>query len=368
MIACMLQAMPWLVPVGLGAVCFALSLISKPDGLVSLLPKDLQDFLTQTAVFDLLYDDSNMQNMVRKWGRIMMLVQERPEHEVAVIMKDLDKDFVDSIFRRTLLQWFPVGVRRLMLPEDVDERVSSCLEAARLDSRKGMPPRRKSYRVRPPTRLPSVILPATAAVHAEELTPAAIVDLMRDRSEKRIQAISEKPLLPAILSLKMMSAVATWKAIASKGMQAAAGCVSLWYGWSMLWPKLLKRMPESTQALLNKNFATVALVPSDAPFPLSPTAQFVERSISSFYSSDPAMKVLRGVGLIGLVFAGSSVATIFLTKVTFLGAPFSLIRLIAYKEAVRDHEHDHDHDHFVESAGHAAEAMAQKLIEERDDR
>lgn len=355
----LLQAMPWLIPVGVGAACFALALVSNPAGLVSLLPQGLQDLLTKTAVFDLIYDDSNMQNFVRKWGRIMMLVQERPENEVAVIMKDLDHDFVDSIFRRTLLQWFPPGVRRLMLPEDVDEEVSNRLEGrlAESPSMKAIARRRrKSHMPRPPTRSCSMDLSATAAAHAEELTPGIIVDLMRDRSEKRVLAITEKPLLPAIWSLKMMSMVATWRALAASGLKAAAGCGSLWYAWGLLWPRLLPQLPASAQAMIGRNFATAALAPS------APGERLIQSVVSTAVSTHLTGRVIQGIGLMGLVCAGSTVATVILTNVSFLGAPFSLIRLIAYKETARDHEHDHDRDALVESAGHVAEVMAQRLM------
>lgn len=265
-----------------------------------------------------------------------MLVQERPEHEVEVIMKDLDSDFVDKIFRTTLLQCMPPAARRLMLPHGVDRQVSTqpdevVFEAgfAPLDLGKTNPSTEMaSSTLQPLTRTAASTLPDGAGL---ELTPSLIVDLIRDRCEKRTQAITEPALLPAIVNLKVMSAALTWKAMTLTATKASAIVGSLSLGASLLCPLLAARLPRATPALgagRGEGAAPLAILGSTGA-------------------------ALRGLGIAGLVCAaGSAVVSSLLA--------FSPGGRLARTEHRRDRVRDRDRN------PHVGEAAARGPADEPD--
>jgi len=102
----------------LGLVYLAGAVIVHRDGMVTFLPRALQDLLLRTTPFDVLVDDTLAQNLARRWGRVLLLCAPRSEAEVQVILQGLDHQFLDGVFRQGMVQMLPKGLRSLLLPPD----------------------------------------------------------------------------------------------------------------------------------------------------------------------------------------------------------------------------------------------------------
>jgi len=102
-----------------GVVCIAASLVTDPDGLLCKLPQGVQDFVLRGTVFDFFHDDVAFTNFSRKWGRVQLLalLDGHSEGDVDRIIKTMDPEFVELVFRRNIISFLPKPLVRLLLPE-----------------------------------------------------------------------------------------------------------------------------------------------------------------------------------------------------------------------------------------------------------
>eukprot|EP00405_Crypthecodinium_cohnii_P036630 CAMPEP_0206543022 /NCGR_PEP_ID=MMETSP0325_2-20121206/10557_1 /ASSEMBLY_ACC=CAM_ASM_000347 /TAXON_ID=2866 /ORGANISM="Crypthecodinium cohnii, Strain Seligo" /LENGTH=552 /DNA_ID=CAMNT_0054041265 /DNA_START=92 /DNA_END=1750 /DNA_ORIENTATION=+ len=108
---------PFLLCIVVGFKLLFIALLMRPSGVLSMLPREVQDFLLRKTIFDLLFDDSNMQNMVRKWIRMLLLCYGRwSPADIRALLAGLDPQFVDFAFRRTMFQHLSGPLRLILLP------------------------------------------------------------------------------------------------------------------------------------------------------------------------------------------------------------------------------------------------------------
>merc|ERR1740133_489724 len=143
--------------------------------------------------------ESEVTNVVRRWVRVALLCQEHSEEEVQTIVKGLDPEFLDKVFRRCTFQMLPGGVRRLLLPDELAgpiDRAASWQSPRRGAARTAgvgslmarcvgaVPPRRKA-----------------SSDQAEVLSSAGIRELLMAKKEAKRKTAKEPSLTPVLRNL-----------------------------------------------------------------------------------------------------------------------------------------------------------------------
>mmetsp|Transcript_8948 Transcript_8948/g.16100 ORF Transcript_8948/g.16100 Transcript_8948/m.16100 type:complete len:407 (+) Transcript_8948:55-1275(+) len=101
-----------------GAVCMAIATVANKAGLARLLPPRWQYLLLHRTPFDLVFDECVHAGLLRRWGRVLLLCQERSESEVRAIVRGLDPEFLDDVLQRSMVEMLPSVLRGLLLPGD----------------------------------------------------------------------------------------------------------------------------------------------------------------------------------------------------------------------------------------------------------
>lgn len=108
---------PYFLFIFAGLSIFAAGLAASQHGIIMFLPVGLQDFLLRTTLFDLLHDNAASSNFMRRWGRLFMLCSFNSEEDVATITDGMDPEFVRVVFENSIIELFPAGLNRLLLPD-----------------------------------------------------------------------------------------------------------------------------------------------------------------------------------------------------------------------------------------------------------
>lgn len=184
----LVAAHPYLICIGAGLATLMVSALARPGGLLSCFPQAVQDALLQLTIFDLLYDDSAMQNLLRKWGRIGLLLAARSPGDVQAVTAGLDPAFVDGVLRRTFIYWLPAGMRTILLPAQ-------------------MPSGRVWPKDSPEARVQEAAVAGVGAAGlpfqygGPPLTPQRISALLRHKDQVRDRLITEAPLVPVVVQV-----------------------------------------------------------------------------------------------------------------------------------------------------------------------
>eukprot|EP00747_Dinoflagellata_sp_TGD_P186814 gnl/TRDRNA2_/TRDRNA2_44131_c0_seq1.p1 gnl/TRDRNA2_/TRDRNA2_44131_c0~~gnl/TRDRNA2_/TRDRNA2_44131_c0_seq1.p1 ORF type:complete len:423 (+),score=74.43 gnl/TRDRNA2_/TRDRNA2_44131_c0_seq1:70-1269(+) len=249
---------PYLLVISGGFVCLLLAGVCAlttrrggRGGLLLYLPKDLQDFLVSKTVFDLLHDDAHLINFMRRWMRMLMLTQVNSEGEITALVEGLNPTFVDAVLRRSVAQWLPIGLLRLLLPEgfEIVDGVLRCAVPA---------PTTRSCGARALNRELTTGLPAVvpnADDTSDLITAREIKTLLDDKNEQKALKIKE-PELAALLRPMIMSSVSQLAAncgrLAWQGLQAALALSMAALSASTLyfrWPQIRMATPGMCQRL-----------------------------------------------------------------------------------------------------------------------
>lgn len=211
----MVSAHPWVAAVLAGLACLAVAALSHHGGLVTFLPLSVQDLLLRNTPFDLLFDDTEAQNMARRWGRLLLLCTPRSEEEIQTILRGLDYEFLDKVFRRGMVHMLPSICRSLLLPNllqpvqtNVIPRRASMEEGSWWVG--GLGSLMAKY-----VRVPSK---SNGEVRQFDLSPAGIHKLLCQKAEEKRRLATEPALTPVLCKL-VPNAV---KQVASQSLQLAA--------------------------------------------------------------------------------------------------------------------------------------------------
>jgi len=179
-----LTSQSYLVPILAGIVCIAISAAADPQGLLRHLPEEVQDFLLNRRIFDIIHDDSPVTNAIRKWGRVQLLAMQSGSSEgVREIVQSMGPDFVNLVLCRSFLSFFPSLLQQLMLPVVIPLGADEGVSAGKS----------KSGLARP-----------AAAWPQEDGRPGAppiswILRFLQQRNEAKMQKITEPELLPLVV-------------------------------------------------------------------------------------------------------------------------------------------------------------------------
>lgn len=244
------RAYPWLLAVASGLICLIVSAMSYHRGLVRLLPLSLQQLLLERTPFDVLFDESELQHSVRRWGRVLLLGQARSAQDVQTILHGLDANFLDLVFRRGAVHMLPPGVRCLLLPELMQPEAPSVKQILpTADNRhlcwwnSGM-----ATLVARCSRAKNHSAGATPA----ELTPFGIRQMIRHKVDKKKSMERLESLAPVVLhlfkpsSIEMMMPSAMREAV-QRGFHfaalVAAGASAMWVTSACFFCTPLARIP-----------------------------------------------------------------------------------------------------------------------------
>jgi len=230
---------PYLLATFAGLVCLVISALASHRGLVRFIPQGMQDKLFRRTPFDLLTQESKVTNIIRRWVRVFLLCQEDSEQEIQTIMKGLDPEFLDKVFRQCSLEMLPYGLRRLLLPTDAYngdplplQRLPAWQASRRGAARTagvgslmsrcvGVVPRRK-----------------VSQDEAEVLSPSGIRELLLEKKEAKRSAEQEPSLTPVLRSwvFKLVSINTLTDAIVSHVAQQGAQLATAGAGLAaLLW-------------------------------------------------------------------------------------------------------------------------------------
>eukprot|EP00439_Symbiodinium_sp_Y106_P019608 s4102_g2.t1 len=147
--------------------------------------EDVQDFLLNRRIFDIIHDDSPVTNAIRKWGRVQLLAMQSGSSEGGVreIVQSMGPDFVNLVLCRSFLSFFPSLLQQLMLPVVIPLGADEGVSAGKS----------KSGLARP-----------AAAWPQEDGRPGAppiswILRFLQQRNEAKMQKITEPELLPLVV-------------------------------------------------------------------------------------------------------------------------------------------------------------------------
>lgn len=202
-----LRAHPYLPVIALGLVCLAAAAATCSEGLAVYLPASVQHYLLKTTPFDLLHDDAAFLNFIRKWARMLMVCYAGSSGEIENLTRGLDPEFVDMVFNHTMIDFLPIGVRRLLLPERLAENGDISGIHNHVESSSGV---RSRWQMALPARKATVRLKQlqqTGKVDAEpeDVTHEAVWNTL---CEKRVEVASkytEPELGPVIIRAIMQS-------------------------------------------------------------------------------------------------------------------------------------------------------------------
>jgi len=191
---------PWVASLLAGLACLAVAAVAHHGGLVTFLPLSAQDSLLRMTPFDFLFDDASFINLYRRWGRLLLLCQQRSECEIQTILRGMDSEFLDRVFRRGIVHMLPSGFRLLLLPNLVQPAEEEA------------PPQRRPRAQGPPWWLgglgPLVAKFAQGPcegscgeVRRVELTPAGIRGLLAQLAEEKQRSVTEPALGPVVFQL-----------------------------------------------------------------------------------------------------------------------------------------------------------------------
>jgi len=214
-----------------GLACLLGSALASHRGLLRLLPEHFQDKLFRSTPFDLMMQESEVTNIVRRWVRVWLLCQEHSEQEVQSIVKGLDPKFLDKVFKQSSFHMLPCVIRRLLLPSDhslVPRRTAPPWRASRRGTTRtagvgslmarcvdSAPPRKRS------------------SDSVEVLSVAGIRELLEEKQQALRRAAKEPSLTPVLwkLACKIVSIEAVCDTmvshVASQGFQLVAPCFGL---------------------------------------------------------------------------------------------------------------------------------------------
>lgn len=239
-----LRAHPYLLVIATGLVCLIVGVAADPDGLLIKADPEVQKSLLEVSIFDLLHDYAPTTNFTRKWGRVFMLCSATSEDTIAAITRGMDPEFVHMIFKTKLIEFLPLGVSRVLLPEhkelipledadreadeDKDARSTSAMGkwchaplAVEVANRVRMEAKRCQSAASKP-KLDNL------APEIEPLTPAHIGRMIAERKEEVESKIVEPSLDALVASLCNFR---TLKRSVLKALQAGAAlATAYWWG------------------------------------------------------------------------------------------------------------------------------------------
>jgi len=110
---------PYLLALAFGVVCLGIAAVTYKGGVLRLLPEIFQTVLVDMTFYDLFSDTSVATNFMRRWGRLLFLCSgEHSEERVEAIIKDVDPEFLDIVFNKSVAHFlFPEPIRQLLLPD-----------------------------------------------------------------------------------------------------------------------------------------------------------------------------------------------------------------------------------------------------------
>lgn len=254
-------ACPYLLCILVGVLFMVVSLVMRPGGVLVLLPEFVQDLLLRKTVFDMLYDDTNVQNLTRKWGRMLMLCYgEWAAADIRVLTAGLDPAFVDTVIRRTFLQYLPAPLRTVLLPSPRPVPVPGALVAPGGWPR-GSP--EEAVQTAAATGVNSVGVPSDLG--GPPLSAQKISKLLKEKAQDKDKRITEPGLDQAIYglfgiwptSLRMGETILgrAWGLLTVSTLIASLSAACLYLPWSRgMLLKGLARLPMK-QAILGADGA-----------------------------------------------------------------------------------------------------------------
>jgi len=227
-----LASHPYFLAVAAGFFFLVLAAVSHKEGLVRLLPKSVQDTLLRRTPFDLLSDESELSNILRRWGRILMLCQnvspygERSEAEVQAVVRGLDPEFLEAVFRRGVVHALPATLRRVLLPDKLLSPTGPLQQtrpACRWPSRAvgvGSLLWRPPWAAAAPPASPEAV--AAAVGGSTPLSAAGIRELLRGKAEDK-RLLARVPALSPVVRTHLLEALLSsfGRPVAQQGLQLA---------------------------------------------------------------------------------------------------------------------------------------------------
>eukprot|EP00927_Polykrikos_kofoidii_P057601 TRINITY_DN51756_c0_g1_i1.p1 TRINITY_DN51756_c0_g1~~TRINITY_DN51756_c0_g1_i1.p1 ORF type:complete len:470 (+),score=63.36 TRINITY_DN51756_c0_g1_i1:49-1458(+) len=108
-----------------GCGCLVLAAVANHRGLAELLPRSWRHLLLKQTPIDLLIEYPQATDLLRRWCRVFLLCQARSENDIQAIVKGVDPEFLDKIFRRRAIHVLPPGLRWLLWPDAGKEVTTS---------------------------------------------------------------------------------------------------------------------------------------------------------------------------------------------------------------------------------------------------
>lgn len=254
--------------IGLGLVCLIVALLGRREGLLVLLPAEVQAFLLQKTVFHLLHDDAQLANLSRRWVRMLMICYANSEDEIERLKSELDPVFVHDVFYKTFIEYLPTSVSRVLLPEghEVQSHTFRC------DRRKD--PKKQ---LRRPTQKLQAAVNAVIATSRLQITngiarhqtkeeksraasPANLLRDLRSRKQENNAKIVEAPLAPLFVSQlnprALVAAMLPSRSIICQAFQVTSAlCSAGWLSVSVMlarWPLAQSFLVRSLSRIQNK--------------------------------------------------------------------------------------------------------------------
>mmetsp|Transcript_6363 Transcript_6363/g.13904 ORF Transcript_6363/g.13904 Transcript_6363/m.13904 type:complete len:404 (+) Transcript_6363:131-1342(+) len=201
-IGCLVRQSPSVVSVAAGIVCMAVAAIANKNGLARLLPVRCRHLLLHRTPFDLVFDQCVQSGLLRRWGRVLLLCQERSESEVRAIVRGLDPEFLDDVLQRSIVDMLPPLTRGLLLPGDP---TSSASTEVMLHSTAMRHQGHTSMCYRAALGLPPVSVSAgtvSSRVHdGTELTVEEIQEVLQQKASQKKRLKSADPALSPLIDM-----------------------------------------------------------------------------------------------------------------------------------------------------------------------
>lgn len=216
-----LAAHPYLPVLGLGLVCLGAAMATVNEGVIHYLPPEVQKFLLQRTVFDLLHDDASLINSTRRWVRMLLICYAGSAGEIESINEGLDPEFVQEVFHHTMIDWFPISVRRILLPANAQNgdvcamrdgwwECSSAGQAHASEADLPIAPTPPAAMMAPhiakaAVRLRQVQQNGSVEVNDEDVHHTALWSLLCNRREEVSSKYVEPDLTPVLMRVLMQS-------------------------------------------------------------------------------------------------------------------------------------------------------------------
>eukprot|EP00397_Hematodinium_sp_SG-2012_P026669 GEMP01027962.1.p1 GENE.GEMP01027962.1~~GEMP01027962.1.p1 ORF type:complete len:365 (+),score=54.81 GEMP01027962.1:76-1170(+) len=109
------------VILGIISICVHVCMSIQEFGLLVLLPSAARDHaerILHQPLFDVLYFQSGLTDILRRWARVFLLCLDLTEAEIAEVTKGMSREFLKTILHDNVIDTLPPMIRELLVPQN----------------------------------------------------------------------------------------------------------------------------------------------------------------------------------------------------------------------------------------------------------